>query len=56
LLCEGHSLEFLDRDTKVIEIKMGPFPGSDEADKVDLDVDREPLREGISPTLNLPPI
>jgi hypothetical protein len=45
LLCEGHSLEFLDQDTKVIEIKMGPFPGSDEADKVDLGVDREPVRE-----------
>lgn len=42
LCCEGHSLEFLDPDTKVIEIKMGPFPGSDAADKVDLDVDREP--------------
>jgi hypothetical protein len=46
LLCEGHSLEFLDPDTKVIEIKMGPFPGSDAADKVDLDVDREPVRGG----------
>lgn len=45
LLCEGHSLEFLDPDTKVTEIKMGPFPGSDEADKMDLDVDREPIPE-----------
>ena len=42
LSCEGHSLEFLDPDTKVIEIKMGPFPGSDAADKVDLNVDRDP--------------
>jgi cupin fold WbuC family metalloprotein len=45
LMCEGHSLEFLDPETKVIEIKMGPFPGSDAADKVDLDVDREPVRD-----------
>jgi hypothetical protein len=44
LMCEGHSLEFLEPETKVIEIKMGPFPGSDAADKVDLDVDREPVR------------
>lgn len=42
LLCEGHSLEFLAPGTKVIEIKMGPFPGSDAADKVELAVDREP--------------
>ncbi len=42
LCCEGHSLEFLDPDTKVIEIKMGPFPGSDAADKVDLNVDHDP--------------
>lgn len=45
MLCEGHSLEFLDPDTKVIEIKMGPFPGSDEADKEELHVDPEPVRE-----------
>lgn len=44
LMCEGHSLEFLDPDTKVIEIKMGPFPGTDEADKVELNVDRDPAR------------
>ena len=42
LMCEGHSLEFLDPGTKIIEIKMGPFPGSDEADKVELHVDHEP--------------
>ena len=41
LMCEGHSLKFLDPDTKVIEIKMGPFPGTDEADKVELNVDQE---------------
>ncbi len=45
LMCEGHSLEFLEPETKVIEIKMGPFPGSDAADKVDLDVDPEPVRD-----------
>ncbi len=43
LMCEGHSLEFLDPETKIIEIKMGPFSGSDVADKVDLNVDREPV-------------
>ena len=46
LMCEGHSLEFLEPSTKIIEIKMGPFPGSDAADKVDLDVDGEPVRGG----------
>ena len=45
LLCEGHSLEFLDPNTKVIEIKMGPFPESDDADKRDLRVDLDPVRE-----------
>jgi hypothetical protein len=39
----GHSLELLDPDAKVTEIKMGPFPGNDAADKVDLDVDHEPV-------------
>ena len=43
LMCEGHSLECVEPNTKVIEIKMGPFPGSDAADKVDLNVDREPV-------------
>ncbi len=47
LMCEGHSLEFLEPGTKVIEIKMGPFPGSDAADKVDLNVDHEPVRGGV---------
>ncbi len=45
LMCEGHSLEFVEPETKVIEVKMGPFPGSDAADKVDLDVDPEPVRD-----------
>lgn len=43
LSCEGHSLEFAAPDTKVIEIKMGPFPGTDAADKIDLEVDPEPV-------------
>jgi hypothetical protein len=41
-MCEGHSLESIMPNTKVIEIKMGPFPESDAADKVGLAVDREP--------------
>lgn len=39
LLAEGHSVEFSAPDTKLIEIKQGPFPETDENDKVDLDVD-----------------
>lgn len=39
LMCEGHSIEFVEPGTKLIEIKQGPFPGSDAADKVDLPVD-----------------
>lgn len=39
LLAEGHSVEFSEPDTKLIEIKQGPFPETDENDKVDLDVD-----------------
>jgi hypothetical protein len=35
LMFEGHSIEFLEPGTKAIEIKEGPFPESDEADKVD---------------------
>jgi hypothetical protein len=37
LCAEGHSLRILEAGTKVLEIKQGPFPGSDEADKVDFD-------------------
>jgi hypothetical protein len=39
LMLEGHSVEFSEPDTKLIEIKQGPFPETDENDKVDLDVD-----------------
>ncbi len=35
LMFEGHSIEFLEPGTKAIEIKEGPFPETDEADKVD---------------------
>lgn len=36
LMMEGHAVEFLEDDTKVIEIKEGPFPETDEKDKVDI--------------------
>jgi uncharacterized OsmC-like protein len=36
IMLEGHQVEFLEPGTKVIEVKQGPFPGSDAADKVDL--------------------
>lgn len=36
LMMEGHEVEFLEDDTKAIEIKEGPFPETDEKDKVDL--------------------
>ena len=39
LLAEGHSVEFSEPDTRLIEIKQGPFPETDEADKIDLNVD-----------------
>ena len=35
LMYEGHRIEFLEPGTKAIEIKEGPFPETDEADKVD---------------------
>ena len=35
LMYEGHCIEFLEPGTKAIEIKEGPFPETDEADKVD---------------------
>src|SRR5574341_1009276 len=34
LMCEGHEVEFLEGGTKLIEIKQGPFPETDEKDKV----------------------
>jgi hypothetical protein len=36
LMLEGHRVEFLEPRTKLIEIKQGPFPDNDIADKVDL--------------------
>ena len=36
LMTEGHSIEFVDPGTRLVEIKMGPFPQTDEADKVDI--------------------
>lgn len=39
LMCEGHSIEFVEEGTKLLEIKQGPFPATDAADKVDLPVD-----------------
>ena len=39
LMCEGHSIEFVDEGTKLLEIKQGPFPATDAADKEDLPVD-----------------
>ncbi len=40
LMLEGHDVEFLEPGSRLVEIKQGPFPGTDEADKVDLDVIR----------------
>lgn len=36
LMTEGHAIEFVEPDTRLVEIKMGPFPETDEADKVDI--------------------
>ena len=36
LMLEGHEVEFLEKGTRLVEIKQGPFPITDEADKVDL--------------------
>jgi hypothetical protein len=41
LMAEGHSIQFLDPGTRLVEIKMGPFPVTDEADKVDLHIPPE---------------
>jgi hypothetical protein len=38
LLLEGHEVEFLERGTRLIEVKQGPFPGTDADDKIDLTV------------------
>lgn len=37
LMTEGHAIEFAQDDTRLIEVKMGPFPVTDDADKVDID-------------------
>ena len=37
LMLEGHEIEFLEDGTRLVEVKQGPFPGTDEADKVDLE-------------------
>lgn len=36
LMAEGHEVEFLEPGTRLIEIKQGPFPVTDAADKVDI--------------------
>ncbi len=36
LMTEGHAIEFVEPDTCLVEIKMGPFPETDAADKVDI--------------------
>jgi hypothetical protein len=36
LLLEGHEVEFLERGTRLLEVKQGPFPGTDADDKIDL--------------------
>lgn len=41
LMTEGHSIEFVDPGTRLVEIKMGPFPETDAADKVDIQVPPE---------------
>ena len=38
LMLEGHEVEFLEKGTRLVEIKQGPFPVTDEADKVDLKI------------------
>ena len=38
LLLEGHEVEFLERGTRLVEVKQGPFPGTDADDKIDLKV------------------
>jgi hypothetical protein len=36
LMLEGHEVEFLEPRTRLIEIKQGPFPDNDTADKIDI--------------------
>jgi len=37
LMLEGHEVEFLEPRSRLIEIKQGPFPGTDADDKVDIE-------------------
>ncbi len=37
LMLEGHEIEFLEPNTRLIEIKQGPFPKTDEADKINIE-------------------
>lgn len=37
LMVEGHEVEFLEPKTRLIEVKQGPFPGTDADDKVDIE-------------------
>jgi len=41
LMLEGHEVEFMEPKTRLIEVKQGPFPGTDADDKVDLRVIRQ---------------
>lgn len=36
IMLEGHRIEFLEPKTRLVEVKQGPFPGTDEADKIEL--------------------
>ena len=38
LMLEGHEVEFLQPGTRLVEVKQGPFPGTDADDKVDIEV------------------
>jgi hypothetical protein len=38
LMTEGHEVEFLEPRTRLVEVKQGPFPGTDADDKIDLEV------------------
>lgn len=38
LLGEGHAVQYLEPDARVLEIKQGPYPGTDEADMQELGV------------------
>lgn len=46
IMLEGHRIEFLEPKTRLVEVKQGPFPGTDEEDKVELTEIRE--AQGLS--------